>query len=131
MVAQKDDRLDMRTIMDSRKILLVRLSQGGIGEENAHLLGSLIVAKIAQAAMSRQDEVAAARVPFYLYIDEFHHSVTPSLASILSGARKYGLGLTLAHQETRQLKSRSDEVASAVLSNTHTRVIFRVGEQDA
>ncbi|MHB1210584.1 MAG: type IV secretory system conjugative DNA transfer family protein, partial [Acidimicrobiales bacterium] len=66
MVAQKEDRLDMRAIMDGRKILLAKLSQGGIGEENSHLLGSLVVAKIAQAAMSRQDEAAAGRVPFFL-----------------------------------------------------------------
>jgi hypothetical protein len=131
MVAQKQDRLDMRGIMDGKKILLAKLSQGGIGEENSHLLGSLIVAKIAQAAMSRQDEAAADRVPFFLYIDEFHHFITPSLAAILSGARKYGLGLTLAHQEMRQLKSRSEEVASAVLSNAYTRIVFRVGDQDA
>ncbi len=131
MVAQKQDRLDMRRIMDGRKILLAKLSQGGIGEENSHLLGSLIVAKIAQAAMSRQDEAAADRVPFFLYIDEFHHFITPSLAAILSGARKYGLGLTLAHQEMRQLKSRSEEVASAVLGNAYTRIVFRVGDQDA
>jgi hypothetical protein len=131
MVAQKQDRLDMRRIMDGKKILLAKLSQGGIGEENSHLLGSLIVAKIAQAAMSRQDEAAADRVPFFLYIDEFHHFITPSLAAILSGARKYGLGLTLAHQEMRQLKSRSEEVASAVLSNAYTRIVFRVGDQDA
>ncbi|MGH7593910.1 MAG: type IV secretion system DNA-binding domain-containing protein [Gemmatimonadales bacterium] len=131
MVAQKKDRLDMRAIMDGKKILLAKLSHGGIGEENAHLLGSLIVAKIAQAAMSRQDEAAAKRVPFFLYIDEFHHFVTPSLAGILSGARKYGLGLTLAHQEMRQLKSRSEEVASAVLGNAFTRIVFRVGDQDA
>lgn len=131
MVAQKEDHLDMRAIMDGKKILLAKLSQGGIGEENSHLLGSLIVAKIAQAAMSRQDEVATNRVPFFLYIDEFHHFITPSLAAILSGARKYGLGLTLAHQEMRQLKSRSEEVASAVLGNAYTRIVFRVGDQDA
>jgi TraM recognition site of TraD and TraG len=131
MVAQKKDKLDMRAIMDGRKILLAKLSQGGIGEENAHLLGSLLVAKIAQAAMSRQDEEAADRVPFFLYMDEFHHFMTPSIATILSAARKYGLGLTLAHQEMRQLKSRSEEVASAVLGNVYTRVVFRVGEQDA
>ncbi len=131
MVAQKQDRLDMRAIMDGRKILLAKLSQGGIGEENSHLLGSLVVAKIAQAAMSRQDEAAAGRVPFFLYIDEFHHFITPSIAAILSGARKYGLGLTLAHQEMRQLKSRSEEVAGAVLGNAYTRVVFRVGDQDA
>lgn len=131
MVAQKEDRLDMRAIMDGRKILLAKLSQGGIGEENSHLLGSLVVAKIAQAAMSRQDEAAAGRVPFFLYIDEFHHFITPSIAAILSGARKYGLGLTLAHQEMRQLKSRSEEVAGAVLGNAYTRLVFRVGDQDA
>jgi predicted DNA-binding transcriptional regulator AlpA len=131
MVAQKEDRLDMRAIMDGRKILLAKLAQGGIGEENSHLLGSLIVAKIAQAAMSRQDEAASKRVPFFLYIDEFHHFITPSLAAILSGARKYGLGLTLAHQEMRQLRSRNEEVASAVLGNAYTRIVFRVGDQDA
>jgi predicted DNA-binding transcriptional regulator AlpA len=131
MVAQKDDRLDMRAIMDGRKILLARLAQGGVGEENAHLLGSLLVARIAQAAMSRQETAAADRTPFFTYIDEFHHFVTPSIAAILSGARKYGLGLTLAHQEMRQLKVRSEEVASAVLANAATRIVFRVGEQDA
>jgi predicted DNA-binding transcriptional regulator AlpA len=131
MVAQKEDRLDMRALMDGRKILLVKLSQGGIGEENSHLLGSLIVAKLAQAAMSRQDEAATSRVPFFLYIDEFHHFITPSLAAILSSARKYGLGVTLAHQEMRQIKSRNEDVASAVLGNAYTRVVFRVGDQDA
>lgn len=131
MVAQREDRLNMRAIMDSKKILLARLSHGAIGEENAHLLGSLLVAKIAQAAMSRQDEDAAKRVPFFLYIDEFHHFVTPSISSILSGGRKYGLGLVLAHQEMRQLKSRSEEVMSAVLGNVYTRIVFRLGDQDA
>jgi predicted DNA-binding transcriptional regulator AlpA len=131
MVAQKEDRLDLRAIMDGKKILLARLSHGAIGEENAHLLGSLLVAKIAQAAMSRQDEEAVRRVPFFLYIDEFHHFVTPSISSILSGARKYGLGLVLAHQEMRQLKSRSEEVMSAVLGNVYTRIVFRLGDQDA
>ncbi len=131
MVVQREDRLNLRTIMDGKKILLARLSHGAIGEENAHLLGSLLVAKIAQAAMSRQDEDAARRVPFFLYIDEFHHFVTPSISSILSGARKYGLGLVLAHQEMRQLKARSEEVMSAVLGNAFTRIAFRLGDQDA
>jgi predicted DNA-binding transcriptional regulator AlpA len=131
MVAQNDDRFDMRAMMDGRKILLAKLSQGAIGEENSHLLGSLLVAKIAQAAMSRQNQPEAARVPFFLYVDEFHHFVTPSVAAILSGARKYGLGLTLAHQDMRQLRSRSEDVASAVLANALTRVVFRVSDQDA
>lgn len=121
----------MRGIMDGRKIFLARLSQGAIGEENAHLLGSLLVARIAQAAMSRQDTDSATRVQFFCYIDEFHHFVTPSIAAILSGTRKYGVGITLAHQEIRQVKSRSEDVMSAILANAHTRIIFRVGDQDA
>ncbi len=70
-------------------------------------------------------------MPFFLYIDEFHHFVTPSISSILSGARKYGLGLVLAHQEMRQLKSRSEEVLSSVLGNAYARIIFRLGDEDA
>lgn len=131
MVAQKNDRVDFRRVMDSRTIFLAKLSHGAIGEENAYLLGSLLVSKFAQAAMSRQNLDVAKRRPYFLYIDEFHHFVTPSIANILSGARKYGLGLVLAHQEGRQLKSRSEEVASAVLANAGMRVVFRVGEQDA
>jgi Type IV secretory pathway, VirD4 components len=131
MVAQKHDRLDFRAAMDKRKIILARLSQGAIGEDNSFLLGSLLVAKINQAAVSRQQQEQVKRVPFFLYIDEFHNFITPSISSILSGARKYGLGLTLAHQDLRQLKSRSEDVFSAVLGNAHTRVVFRVGDQDA
>jgi len=131
MVAQKNDRFDMRALMDGKKIVLAKLSQGAIGEENSHLLGSLLVAKIAQAAMSRQNKIESTRVPFFLYIDEFHHFITPSVAAILSGARKYALGLTLAHQDIRQLRSRSEDVASAVLANAMTRIVFRVSDQDA
>lgn len=131
IVAQDGMRFDMRAIMDRRHILLTRLSHGAIGEENAHLLGSLLVAKIVQTAASRQDLPVASRVPFFVYVDEFHHFVTPSIASILAGARKYALGLTLAHQDMRQLRSRSEDVLSAVLANAYTRVVFRVSEQDA
>ena len=131
MVAQKDSKLDLRRLMDGKKILLAKLSQGAIGEENSYLLGSLLVAKINQAAMSRQETERGQRAPFFVYIDEFHNFITPSIASILSGARKYGIGLTLAHQEMRQLKSRSEEVQSAVLSNAYTRICFRVGDSDA
>lgn len=131
MVAQRRDNLDLRAIMDGRKILLAKLSHGAIGEENAYLLGSLLVARVTQAAMSRQDEDASKRVPFILYMDEFQHFITPSISAILSGTRKYGLGLVLSHQEIRQLKSRSDDALSAVLGNAFTRVVFRVGEHDA
>jgi hypothetical protein len=131
MVAQRGERLDIRAVMDGRKILLAKLSHGLIGEENAHLLGSLLVSRIAQAAMSRQDEAEIERSLFTLYVDEFHHFVTPSVATILTSVRKYGLGLCLAHHEMRQLKTRSEDVASAVLANAFTRIAFRVGEQDA
>ena len=103
MVSQKENRLDFAAIMNGRKILLAKLSQGLIGEENSYLLGTLIVSKLNQIATSRQNMAAAERTPFYLYIDEFHNFVTPSLAAILVGARKYNLGLILAHQELQQL----------------------------
>ncbi|MBX3177733.1 MAG: ATP-binding protein [Candidatus Hydrogenedentes bacterium] len=131
MVAQRENRLDFADIMNSGKIFLARLSQGAIGEENAHLLGTLLVAKFHQLTLSRQEIQEEQRRPFYLYIDEFHNFITPSMASILTGVRKYRLGLVLAHQELRQLEKRDAEVASAALSNPYTRVCFRVGEADA
>ncbi|MBE7486986.1 ATP-binding protein [bacterium] len=129
MVAQKESRLDFRWIMDEKKILLAKLSQGAIGEENAYLLGSLLVSKFHQAAMGRQEQEASTRIPFSLYIDECHHFVTPSMESILTGTRKYKLSLILAHQELRQLGS--GDLASAVLTNPYTRVCFRLGDTDA
>jgi excisionase family DNA binding protein len=131
MVSQKENRLDFAAIMNGRKILLAKLSQGLIGEENSYLLGTLVVSKLNQIATSRQNMAASARTPFYLYVDEFHNFVTPSLAAILSGARKYNLGLILAHQELHQLSNRDNDVASAVISNPYTRVCFRLGDFDA
>jgi excisionase family DNA binding protein len=131
MVSQKENRIDCAAIMNGRKILLVKLAQGLIGEENSYLLGTLIVSKLNQMAMSRQNMAASERKHFYLYIDEFHNFVTPSLAAILAGARKYNLGLILAHQELHQLSSRDGDVASAVISNPYTRVCFRLGDFDA
>jgi hypothetical protein len=131
MVAQKESKLDLRGLMDEGKVLLARLSQGAIGEENAYLLGTLLVSKLHQLAMSRQELVAAARRPFYLYVDEFHNFVTPSMEAILSGARKYRLAFALAHQELRQIKTRSPEVLAAVLTHPFARVCFRIGDEDA
>lgn len=130
MVSQRENKLDFADITDSGKIFLAKLSQGQIGRENAYLLGSLLVSKFQQAAMARQRMRAEERRPFWLYIDEFHHFITPSMAEILSGARKYRMGLTLAHQELTQLK-REPEVASAVLSNACTRIVFRVADGEA
>jgi hypothetical protein len=131
MVAQSNSRLDLRKAMDEGKVIFCRLSHGAIGEENAYLLGTLLVSKLHQVAMSRQDIAEGERRPFYLYIDEFHHFVTESMASILSGARKYRLGLVLAHQDLRQLQSRSADVMASVIANPCTRVCFRVGDEDA
>jgi len=130
MVSQRENRLNFGDIMDSGKIFLAKLSQGAIGQENAYLLGSLLVIKFQQLAIARQRQEAAARRDFWLYLDEFQNFITPSMAEILTGARKYRLGLTLAHQDLRQLQ-RDPEVASAVLGSTGTRICFRVGDQDA
>lgn len=130
MVSQKEG-LNFEKILHGKKIFLAKLSQGLIGEENAYLLGTLLVSKIQQAAMARQLRESSERNPFYLYIDEFQNFITPSMASILSGARKYGLGLILAHQELRQLWNRDTEVANSVLSNPGTRICFRLGDFDA
>jgi len=130
MVAQRHNRLDFGSIMDSKKILLAKLSQGAMGTENLHLLGSLLMAKFQQTAMARQNQEESRRQPFWIYADEFQNFITPSMAEILSGARKYRVGLILAHQELRHLE-KDREVASAVLSNPYTRVVFRVGDADA
>lgn len=130
MVAQRDNRLDIASIIDSGKIFLAKLSHGTFGRENSQMLGSLLVAKIHQAALSRSRQAAAARRDFWLYLDEFPDFMTQSLAEILSGARKYRLGLVLAHQDLKQLE-RGPEVKSAVMSNAYTRVCFRVGDSDA
>jgi len=130
MMAQKDG-LDFRDILNSQKILLVKLAQGLIGEENSYLLGTLCVAKLHQAAQSRQNIAPEARTPFYFYIDEFQHFTTPSMSAILAGARKYGLGLILAHQDLDQLMQRDSELANSVASNPAIRVCFRCGDKDA
>lgn len=129
IVSQQANRLDFADIMDSGKIFLAKLPQGQIGKENAFLLGSLLMSKFQQTAMSRQAQHIAARRDFWLYLDECHHFITPSTAEIVGGARKYRMGLTLAHQELRQLQ-REAEVASAVM-NCGTRIVFRVGDDDA
>lgn len=130
MVAQKKG-LDFESFLDSGKIVLVKLSQGLIGNENSYLLGTFIVAKIHQAAMARQSKQKDDRRDFYLYIDEFQNFVTQSMSAILSGARKYHLGLILAHQDMQQLTKQDTELASSVLSNAGTRICFRIGDMDA
>jgi|CZKV01.1.fsa_nt_gi hypothetical protein len=130
MVSQPQNRLDFANIMDTGKIFLAKLPEGLLGRENSYLLGTLLVSKFQQIAMSRQAQQIASRRDYWLYIDEFANFITPSMAEILSGARKYRIGLTLAHHELHQLQ-RSPEVASAVMSHPYTRIVFRVGDDDA
>lgn len=128
MVAQQRG-IDFEHLLNSSKIILIKLSQGLIGEENSYLLGSFIVSKLHQAALSRQ--AITERKDFFFYIDEFQHFSTPSMAAILSGARKYHLGLVLAHQDMQQLARGESDIASSVLSNAATRICFRLSETDA
>ena len=130
MVAQNKS-LDFEGIMDTKKILLIKLSQGLIGAENSYLLGTFMVSKLQQAAMARQAKAKVDRTNFYLYIDEFQNFITPSMSAILSGARKYHLGLILAHQDMQQLTKNDTELASSVVANAGTRICFRVGDTDA
>lgn len=120
--------LDFGSLMDGSKIILVKLSQGLIGTENSHLLGACIVAKLQQCAMARQQQSAHERVPFFCYIDEFHHFVTESMAAILSGIRKFNFGLVLAHQNMQQVHN--DEIAGS-LTSAGTRICFRLSDADA
>jgi hypothetical protein len=128
IIGQPKSSFNIRQIMDQRKILIVNLSRGLVGEDNAALLGSLLVTKIQLAAMSRADIPASERSPFYLYVDEFQNFATDSFATILSEARKYGLNLTVANQYIAQM---SMEVKDAVFGNVGTIIAFRMGADDA
>ncbi len=129
IIGQPKSTFDIRKIMDEGKILVVNLSKGLIGEDNAAILGAFLVTKIQLAAMSRSDiPNIADRRPFYLYVDEFQNFATDSFATILSEARKYGLNLTVANQYIAQM---SDEVRTAVFGNVGSIISFRVSADDA
>jgi len=129
MVAQKESKLDLARVIDEGKIFLGKLAQGAIGEENAHLLGSLLVAKFHQMALGREGRPPSERRDFFLYLDEFHHFRSPSLGAMLAESRKYHVGLVLAHQELKRLGD--TELQGAVLTNPATRICFRLGDDDA
>jgi hypothetical protein len=128
IIGQPKSSFNLRQIMDQRKILIVNLSRGLVGEDNAALLGALLVTKIQLGAMSRADIPASERSPFYLYVDEFQNFATDSFATILSEARKYGLNLTVANQYIAQM---SIEVKDAVFGNVGSIIAFRMGVDDA
>ena len=128
IIGQSKSSFDFRDIMDNGKILLINLSQGLIGTENAQFLGLLIIPRILRAALSREDTPEEKRRDFFLYVDEFQNFATEEFAKILSEARKYRLSLIVANQYIAQM---IDKVRDAIFGNVGTLVSFRVGATDA
>lgn len=132
IIGQAHSAFNLKEIMDNKKILLVNLSKGKVGEVNSSLLGLIMVSKIQMAAMARADMPKEKRHDFYLYMDEFQNFITDSIATILSEARKYRLNLIMAHQYIGQLVVNNDtRTRDAVFGNAGTMVSFRVGAEDA
>jgi hypothetical protein len=129
VISQQKSVFNFREIMDNKKILLVNLSKGRLGEINANLIGLILVGKISMAALSRVDILGKGTVnDFYLYIDEFQNVTTDSIATILSEARKYRLSLNIAHQYIEQLE---DNIKNAVFGNVGSMAVFRVSPENA
>lgn len=128
IVGQTVSSFDVRKIMDERKILIMNLSKGRLGEDNSALLGAMMITKIQLAAMGRVDIPEETRADFYLYVDEFQNFATESFANILSEARKYRLNLILANQYVTQIE---EEVRDAIFGNAGSIISFRVGAMDA
>jgi len=128
IVTQEKSAFNFRKIMDEKKILLVNLSKGRLGDLNANLIGMILIGKIQMAALSRVDMFGQKMNDFYLYIDEFQNVTTDSIASILSEARKYRLSLTIAHQYIAQLQ---EPIRDAVFGNVGSMAVYRVSVEDA
>ena len=131
LIGQPKSSFNLRQCMDSKKILIVNLSKGRIGDTNANLIGGMMITKLYLAAMSRADvsDTAIKKLPYcYLFVDEFQNFANESFADILSEARKYKLSLTIAHQYIEQME---EEVRAAVFGNVGTMITFRVGAYDA
>jgi len=132
IIAQQKSSFNFREVMDSQKILLIKLAKGKIGDMSANLLGMVIVGKLLMAALARVDTPAEDRKDFFLYIDEFQNFITDSISIILSEARKYKLCLVIAHQYIGQLVHKNDtSIRDAVFGNVGTMVSFRIGPDDA
>ncbi|MEN9647491.1 MAG: hypothetical protein RLY57_295 [Candidatus Parcubacteria bacterium] len=129
VIAQENSTLNFREIMDQKKILLVNLAKGRLGDINSNLIGLILIGKFTMAALSRVDSFGKADLPpFYLYIDEFQNFTTDSISTILAEARKYKLSLHMAHQYIAQL---DEGIKNAVFGNVGNLAIFRVGVDDA
>ncbi|MEK7203701.1 MAG: type IV secretion system DNA-binding domain-containing protein [Patescibacteria group bacterium] len=132
IVGQSKSTLDIESIIENRKILLANVSKGLIGEDNSALLGAMLITKIQLTAMERVRTPLEKRHPFFLYVDEVQNFATDAFATILSEARKYGLGLILSHQYIGQLITQtSTRVRDAIFGNVGTMISFRVGATDA
>ncbi|KKR07510.1 MAG: hypothetical protein UT32_C0010G0027 [Parcubacteria group bacterium GW2011_GWC2_39_14] len=132
IISQQNSTIDFKEIMNTKKILLVQLSKGKIGGINANLLGMLIIGKLLMAALGRSDMAEEDRKDFYLYVDEFQNFLTDSMEIILSEARKYRLCLTIGHQYVGQLVKGGDtKFKDAIFGNVGTKVVFRIGVDDA
>ncbi|MBU2101265.1 type IV secretion system DNA-binding domain-containing protein [Patescibacteria group bacterium] len=134
ILGQPHSTINIRDIMDEKKIFIINLAKGSIGEDNSSLLGAMFITKLQMAAMSRVDIPEEEREDFFLYIDEFQNFSTDSFADIMSEARKYRLSLVLTNQYLRQLIdpiSKSTKVKDAIFGNVGTIVTFRIGAEDA
>ena len=128
IIGQPQSTIDLRRIMDEGRVLIVNLNKGGFGEDNAHLLGALLVTRLAQAAFARIDTPEADRRVFYLYADEFQDFASSGFNRILSQARNFGLALTLGHQYLGQLTPR---LSDAAFGNAASFMALRVGAEDS
>lgn len=128
ILVENPEEVSLRKAMDERKIVLVNLSKGHIGEDAAKILGALFVTSLGAAAFSRASIEEKKRVPFMAYLDEFHNFTTLSLVNMFSELRKFRVGMTLAHQYLHQL---DDKVRHAVMGNAGTLITFRIGTEDA
>lgn len=128
VLIENTEEISLRKAMDEKKIILVNLSKGHVGADVAHILGALFITSIASAAFSRVDIEEENRVPFMVYIDEFHNFTTLSLVNMFSELRKFKVGMILAHQYMHQL---DEDIRQAVLGNIGTVISFRIGTEDA
>ncbi len=128
IIGQHESSFDFENLMDNKKILLVNLSKGKIGEINAHMLGLIILSKLQAGILKRANKESSERDPFYLYVDEFQNFTTDTFISMLSESRKYGLGVHITNQYLAQLP---ENIKNAVLGNVGTIISFEVGAEDA
>ena len=136
IIGQTKSAFNFADVMQEGKIILMNLSKGTVGEINSKLLGLIVVQKIQTAALRREQIPKSERRDFFLYIDEFQNYVTDSIESILSEARKYRLGLVIAHQYLAQLeedggKKGSVNLKDAIFGNVGTMMAYKIGAQDA